>query len=82
LVDAAYRDKTLSIGQINCIIKAVTEGKNTSDQRHSSAKKTKWTSNVLASMAAVIENDWRIGTVHAILKRQFGPGKEVGLLSP
>jgi hypothetical protein len=39
LVDAAYGDKTLSISQINRIIKAVKEGKTTSDLRHSNAKK-------------------------------------------
>jgi hypothetical protein len=39
LVDATHRDKTLSKSQINCIIKAVKEGKNTLDQHHSNAKK-------------------------------------------
>ncbi len=71
--------------QINHIIKAVKEGKNTADQRHSSAKKTKWTGDVLASIAATSEKDRRItvqelatmhglpiGTVHAILKEDLG----------
>jgi hypothetical protein len=39
LVDAAYGDKALSKSQINRIIKAVKEGKSTSDQRHSNMKK-------------------------------------------
>jgi hypothetical protein len=39
LVNAAYRDKALPKIQINRIIKAVKEGKSTSDQRHSNAKK-------------------------------------------
>jgi hypothetical protein len=39
LVDAAYGDKTLSKSQINVIIKAVKEGKNTLDQCHSNVKK-------------------------------------------
>jgi hypothetical protein len=39
LVDAAYGDKAISISQINRIIKAVKDGKSTSDQRHSNAKK-------------------------------------------
>jgi hypothetical protein len=38
-VNAAYRDKALPKSQINRIIKAVKEGKSTSDQRHSNAKK-------------------------------------------
>jgi cytochrome c-type biogenesis protein CcmH/NrfF len=39
LVGAAYGDKTLSKSQINRILKAVKEGKSTSDQRYSNAKK-------------------------------------------
>ncbi len=38
-LDAAYGDKTLSISQINRIIKAVKDGKSTSDLHHSNAKK-------------------------------------------
>jgi hypothetical protein len=85
LVDAAFGDKALSKSQINHIIKAVKEGKNTADQRHSSAKKTKRTGNVLASIAATVEKDRQImvcelaathglliGTVHAILKDDLG----------
>jgi hypothetical protein len=34
LVNAAYGDKALAISQINRIIKAVKEGKSTSDQHH------------------------------------------------
>jgi hypothetical protein len=60
LVNAAYGDKALSISQINRIIKAVKEGKNNADQRYSSAKKTKLTGDVLASIAAAIEKDRRI----------------------
>jgi hypothetical protein len=85
LVDAAYGDTAMSKSQINRIIKAVKEGKNTADQRHSSTKKTKRTGDVLASIAAAIEEDWRkmvrelaathglpIGTIHAILKEDLG----------
>jgi hypothetical protein len=57
LVDAAWGDNAFSISQINCIVKAVKEGKNTSDQRHSSAKKT---GDVVVSIAAAIENDQRV----------------------
>jgi histone-lysine N-methyltransferase SETMAR len=60
LVDAAYGDKTLSISQINRIIKAVKEGKTTSDLRHSNAQKTKWTDDVVAAVAATIETDRRL----------------------
>jgi hypothetical protein len=52
LVDAAYGGSAMSKSQINRIINAVKEGKNTADQRHSNAKKTKRTGNVLASIAA------------------------------
>jgi hypothetical protein len=51
LVDAAYGDKALSRIQIKCIIKAVKEGKNNLDQRHSSMKKMKRTGNILVSIA-------------------------------
>jgi histone-lysine N-methyltransferase SETMAR len=86
LVDVAYSDMAMSKSQINRIIKVVKEGKNTSDQRHSSAKKTKRTGDVLASIAAAsVEKDRRItvwelaathglpiGNVHAILKEDLG----------
>jgi hypothetical protein len=60
LVDAAYGDKAMSKRQINRIIKAVKDGKNTADRRHSSAKKTNRTGNILASIAAAIEKDRQI----------------------
>ncbi len=85
LVGAAYGDTAMSKSQINRIIKAVKEGKNTANQRHSSAKKTKRTGDVLASTAAAVVKDRRImvrelaathglpiGTVHAILKEDLG----------
>jgi hypothetical protein len=85
LVDSAYGDTAMSKSQINPIIKAVKEGKNIADQRHSCAKKTKRTGDVLTSIAAAIEEDRRItvrelaathglpiGTVHAILKEDLG----------
>ncbi len=54
LMDAAYRDKSLSISQTNCIIKAIKEGKMTTDLRHSNLKKTRWTNNIVASIAATV----------------------------
>ncbi len=60
LVDAAYGDKTLSISQINRIIKAVKEGKFTSDLRYSNAKKTNRTDNIVADVAAAVETDRRL----------------------
>jgi hypothetical protein len=57
LVDAAYCNKTLSISQTNRIIKAVREEKTTSDQSNSNPKKTRQTGDIVASIAAVIEND-------------------------
>ncbi len=60
LVDAAYGDKTLSRSQINRRIKAVKEGKSTSDQRYSNAKKTKRTEDVVAAVAATVEQNRRL----------------------
>jgi hypothetical protein len=60
LVDAAYEDKTLSKSQINRIIKAVKEGKSTSDQRYSNTKKTKRTEDVVAAVAAAVEKNRRL----------------------
>jgi hypothetical protein len=60
LLDAAYGAKALSISQINRIIKAVKEGKNTLDQHHSSTKKMKQTGKVLASIASAVEDDLQI----------------------
>jgi hypothetical protein len=59
LVDAAYGDKTMSKSQINPIIKAVKEGKNTKDQCHLKGKKTARTPDVVAAVSATIENDRR-----------------------
>ena len=85
LVDAAYGDKSLSISQINRIIKAVNDGKNTSDQRHSNPKKTRRTADVVAAVAESVEEDRRVtvrtlaarhgltyGTVSLILKQDLG----------
>ena len=85
LVDSAYGDKSLSISQINRIIKAVKEGKNTSDQRHTNGKKTTRTEDIIAAVAAAVEEDRRItvrqlasrfgltvGTTHAILTEDLG----------
>jgi hypothetical protein len=58
-MDAAYIDKALLINPINCIMKALKEEKKTGNQPHSSPKKTKWAGDVLVSIAAAVENDWR-----------------------
>jgi hypothetical protein len=47
LVDTAYGDMVMLKSQINRIIKAVKDGKNTADQCHSSTMKTKRTSDIL-----------------------------------
>jgi hypothetical protein len=39
LIDTVYGDNTLSISQINLIIKGMKEGKSFTDQRHSNTKK-------------------------------------------
>jgi hypothetical protein len=57
LIDTVYGDNTLSISQINLIIKAMKEGKSFTDQRHSNTKKkTKRTNDVVAAFAAVEKN--------------------------
>jgi hypothetical protein len=85
LIDRAYGDRNLSVSQINRIIKAVKDGKNTSDQRHSNAKKTKRTADIVAAVAAAVERDPQLSvrelatthgltysTVYAILKDDLG----------
>jgi histone-lysine N-methyltransferase SETMAR len=67
-VDAAYGDKSLSISQINRIILAVKAGKNTSDQRHSNPKKTKRNLDVIAAVAASLEENRRF-TVRELAAR-------------
>jgi histone-lysine N-methyltransferase SETMAR len=59
LADRAYGIKSLKRTQIYQIIKEVKEGKNTADQRHSNSKKTKRTCDVVAAVAAAIEEDRR-----------------------
>jgi hypothetical protein len=56
-VNAVYADKTFSINQINWPINAMKEG---CDQRYSNPKKTRQTSDVVASVAAAVENDCQI----------------------
>ena len=56
-VDSAFGDKTLSKASIYKIVKKVKAGKNTSDQRHLNAKKTKWTKPLVASVAADIASN-------------------------
>ena len=85
MVDSAYGVKSLSNSQINHIIKAVKEGKNTSDQQHSNGKKMTRTADIIAAVAAAVEEDRRItvrqlasrfgltvGTTHAILTEDLG----------
>jgi hypothetical protein len=85
LVDAAYGDKGLSVSQINRIIKAVKKRKTTADLRHSNPKKTRWTDDAVASIAAAVEENRQItvrepaamhglmfGTVQAILTDDLG----------
>jgi len=59
-VESAYGDKAYSISEINRIRKAVKEGKNTSDHRHSNLKKTTRTTDVMAAVPAAVEDDQRV----------------------
>ena len=66
-------------------MKQVIEGKNTSDQRHSNARKMIRTADVVAAVAATVEDHRRItvcvlaarqdltyGTINFILKKDLG----------
>jgi hypothetical protein len=48
------------MSQINSIIIVVTEGGNTSVQRHSVAEKSDWTGNVVTDSGATIESDHQL----------------------
>jgi hypothetical protein len=60
LIEDAYKDKTMSINQINHVIIAVREGKNTSDRCHSNHKRISRTDDVIAAVAASVEKDRRL----------------------
>ncbi len=66
--------KTLSISQIYRVIKAVKEGKTTSDRDHLQPKKMKWTCNVVASTTAAVKKDQQMivhepATAHDLTSR-------------
>jgi hypothetical protein len=60
LADAAYGDKSLGLCSIYLIIKKVKVGENTNKQRHLSAKKIKRTADIVAAVAADVEEDLRV----------------------
>jgi hypothetical protein len=89
LVDSAYPDKKMSISQINRIIKVAKEGKNTADQCVSNLKKTRRTGDVVAAVAASVDQDCQVtvktlvaryglcfGTVNSILRDNLGLVRE------
>jgi hypothetical protein len=95
LVDAAYGDKTLSISQINRIIKAVKEGKTTVDLGHSNPKQTRKTDDVMGSITATVEENLqvtirelatthgpRFGIIQAILTDNLGLVKKFACWVP
>jgi hypothetical protein len=57
MVDAAYGDQTLQKTAIYAIIKKVKAGESTADMRHLNPKKTVRTPELIASVAAAIEED-------------------------
>ncbi len=72
----------MSVSQINCIIKAIKQGKTTADLRHSNPKQT---DDAMASIATTVEENRRImvhelaamhgltfGIVQAILTDDLG----------
>jgi histone-lysine N-methyltransferase SETMAR len=85
LVEAAFADQALGLTSIYNILKKVKAGKNTDDQRHLNAKRTKRSTTLVADVAAAVENDARVtcvdlasafgvsrGTIHNILRDDLG----------
>jgi [histone H3]-lysine36 N-dimethyltransferase SETMAR len=85
LTDAAYGVKTLTKTAIYNILNKVKAGKTTDDQRHLNAKKTKTTIDVVAAVAAEVNEDRRVtirhlatvhgvsyGSMHNILHKSLG----------
>jgi histone-lysine N-methyltransferase SETMAR len=85
LVEAAFADQALGLTSIYNILKKVKAGKNTDDQRHLNAKRTKRSTTLVADVAAAVENDARAtcvdlasafgvsrGTIHNILRDDLG----------
>ena len=58
--EAAFGEKALGKTQIYNIIKSVKAGKNTEDQRHLSAKKTKRSMEIVAAVTADVKEDARV----------------------
>ncbi len=84
-MDSVYGDKTLKKTPIYAILKKVKYGKNTVDQRHPNPKKRTCIPDVIASVAATVEEDrWvtinsialanevSVKTVLAILHKDLG----------
>jgi RNA polymerase-interacting CarD/CdnL/TRCF family regulator len=61
-VEAAYGKRSSSSSQIFRIIKQARAGKNTDNQWHLNLEKTVRTANLIASVAAVVADYWRIDT--------------------
>ena len=79
-VDSAFGDKTLSKASIYKIVKKVKAGKNTSDQRHLNAKKTKRTKPLVASVAADIASNARANIKDLALAHGVSYGTIVNIL--
>jgi hypothetical protein len=60
MVDAAYSDQSLQKTAIYAIIKKVKAGESAADMRHLNPKKTVRTPELIASVAAAIEEDRRL----------------------
>ena len=89
LCEAAYGDKALKRTAMYTILKQVKEGETTKDQRHLNPKKTKRTEDIIAAVAAAIEEDPHVavkemalglgvsaGTIHSILHNDLGLSKK------
>jgi hypothetical protein len=94
-MDSAFVDKTLQKMAIYAIIKKVMAGETTSDQRHLNGKKTVGNAALIASAAAVVEQNRclsiksfavahgvGVGTIQRILHEYFGLEKKSALWVP
>jgi hypothetical protein len=72
--EVAYDNKSLTRSQIYRIIKSVKDGENTEDQRPLNSKKTKRTLDLVAAVAAAVEEDAHLNiddlaAAHRVSKR-------------
>jgi hypothetical protein len=71
LTDAAFGDKSLTKTTIYNILKKVKAGETTDDLQHLNAKKTKWTQDIIAAVAADVNADRRVMCMETVDQEGF-----------